>query len=128
MNMDIWVVGTLNLVFIRGSYNSIKFSKKIKECMEKLRSFCKINFVLPILFVLTLVFDKAVLYGNVAFPIIVRSSKKHCSSFLKKDLVSQKTCFKVKEIKTLKITSDYHLKTCRSLERRTILKIPSPIS
>ena len=64
--------------------------------MEKLRSFCKINFVLPILFVLTLVFDKAVLYGNVAFPIIVLSSKKPCSSFLKKDLVSQKTCFKVK--------------------------------
>ena len=28
MNMDIWVAGTLNLVFIRGSYDEIKFSKK----------------------------------------------------------------------------------------------------
>ena len=27
-NMDIWVAGTLNLVFIRGSYNEIKSSKK----------------------------------------------------------------------------------------------------
>ena len=26
VNMDIWVVGTLNLVFIRGFYNEIKFS------------------------------------------------------------------------------------------------------
>ena len=28
MNMDISAVGTLNLVFIRGFYNEIKFSKK----------------------------------------------------------------------------------------------------
>ena len=28
MSIGIWVVGTLNLVFIRGSYNKIKFSKK----------------------------------------------------------------------------------------------------
>ena len=48
----------------------------MKELLEKLRSFCKVNFVLPILFVLTLVFDKAVLYGNVAFSAIVISSKK----------------------------------------------------
>ena len=46
------------------------------EFLEKLRSFCKANFVLPILFVLTLVFDKAVLYGNAAFSRIVLSSKK----------------------------------------------------
>ena len=82
MSMDIWVVGTLNLVFVRGSYNSIKFSKKIKEFLEKRHSFCKVNFVLPILFVLTSVFSKVVLYGNVALPIIVLSSKKHCSSLL----------------------------------------------
>ena len=28
MNMDIWVVGTLTRLFIRGSYSEIKFSKK----------------------------------------------------------------------------------------------------
>ena len=49
----------------------MKLNFKKKELLEKLRSFCKVNFVLPILFVLTLVFDKAVLYGNIAFSIIV---------------------------------------------------------
>ena len=128
MSMDIWVVGTLNLVSVRGSYNSIKFSKKIKECMEKRHSFRKVNFVLPILFALTSVFSKAALYGNVALSIIVLSSKKHCSSLLKKDLVFQKTCFKVKIIKTLKIPSESHVKTCQSLEQRAVLKISSTIS
>ena len=122
MSMDIWVVGTLNLVFVRGSYNSIKFSKKIKEFLEKRHSFRKVNFVLPILFALTSVFSKAVLYGNVALSIIVLSSKKHCSSLLKKDLVFQKTCFKVKVIKTLKILSESHVKTCQSLEQRAVFK------
>ena len=28
INMDIWVIGTLNQLFIRGSYTEIKFSKK----------------------------------------------------------------------------------------------------
>ena len=28
MNMDIWVIGILNQLFIRGSYTQIKFSKK----------------------------------------------------------------------------------------------------
>ena len=28
MNMGIWVVGTTNQLFIRGSYTEIKFSKK----------------------------------------------------------------------------------------------------
>ena len=99
--------------------------QKMKEFLERLRSFCKVNFVLPILFVLTLVFDKAVLYGNVAFSIIIISSKKRYSSVLKKILVFQKTCFKFKVMKTLKIFSDCHVKACRSLERRAILKIRS---
>ena len=111
MNVNICVVGTLNLVFIRGPYN---------EFLDKFRSFCEINFVLHILFVLTLVFDKPVLYGNVAFSIIVLSSKKQYSSFLKKELVFQKTCFKAKVIKTLKIPSDDHVKTCQSLERKAM--------
>ena len=28
MNMYIWVVGKSNLIFVRGSYNEIRFSKK----------------------------------------------------------------------------------------------------
>ena len=89
----------------------------MKELLEKLRSFCKVNFVLPILFVLTLVFGKAVLYGNVAFSILLR--KKRYSSFLKKYLVFRKTCFKVKVIKTFKIPQNY-VKTCRSLLSRRL--------
>ena len=56
-NMGVWAVGTLSQLFI------ILFTK---------------------LFVLTLVSDMAVLYGNDAFSILVRSTKKRYSSFLKK--------------------------------------------
>ena len=28
INMDIWIIDTLNQLFIRGSYTQIKFSKK----------------------------------------------------------------------------------------------------
>ena len=41
--------------------------------------------------------DMAVLFGNNAFSILVLSTKKRYSSFLKKALVFQKICFKVKE-------------------------------
>ena len=92
--------------------------QKNERALGNLRSFCKVNFVLPILFVLTLVFGKAVLYGNVAFSILLR--KKRYSSFLKKYLVFRKTCFKVKVIKTFKIPKNYHVKTCRSLLSRRL--------
>ena len=91
--------------------------QKNERALGNLRSFCKVNFVLPILFVLTLVFGKAVLYGNVAFSILLR--KKRYSSFLKKYLVFRKTCFKVKVIKTFKIPQNY-VKTCRSLLSRRL--------
>ena len=38
--------------------------------------------------------------------------------------VFQKICFKVKVLKTFKISTDCHVKTCRYLKERTILKIP----
>ena len=31
MNMDTWVIGTINQLCIRGSYTQIKFSKKKKK-------------------------------------------------------------------------------------------------
>ena len=71
--------------------------------------------------------DRAVLYGNVAFTILVLLTKKRYSSFLKKVFLFQKICFKVKVLKTFKISSDYHRKTCRSLKRRATLKIPSTV-
>ena len=55
------------------------------------------------------------------------STKKQYSSFLSKVFVFQKICFKVKVFETFKISTDYHIKTCRSLKGRTILKIPSTV-
>ena len=43
------------------------------------------------------------LYGSDAFSILVLSTKKRYSSFSKKVFVFQKTCFKVKVLKTFKI-------------------------
>ena len=56
--------------------------------MTKLHSVCDMSIFtphsLPILFVITLAFGSAVLYGNIAFSITVRSTKKRYSSHLKK--------------------------------------------
>ena len=52
----------------------------------------------------------AVLYGNNTFSVIMFSTKKSCSSFLKKVFAFQKICFKVKVLKTFKIFSDCHIK------------------
>ena len=69
----------------------------------------------------------AVLYGNNAFSILVLSTKKRNSSFLKKVFVLQKICFKITVLKTFKISTDGLIKTCRSRKRRAILKIPSTV-
>ena len=45
--------------------------------------------------------------------------------FCKGFCVFQKICFKVKVPKTFKISSHYHIKTCRLLKWRAVLKIPS---
>ena len=76
------------------------------------------HFVLIILFVLTLAAE------NDTFSILVLSTKKRYSSFWKKVFVFQKICFKIKVLTTFKISIDVHIKTCRSLKRRAILKIP----
>ena len=39
----------------------------------------------------------------------------------------QKICFKVQVLKPFKISTDFHIKTCWSLKRRAILKIPSTV-
>ena len=122
MNMDIQMVGTSNQLYIRGSSTETKFSKK-----ESTELLAKLHFVLPILFVLTLASDRAVLYGNVMLSVLVLSTKKQYSSFLKRVCVFQKIYFKVKVLKSFKISSDCHIKACRSLKWRAILKIPSTI-
>ena len=69
----------------------------------------------------------AVLYGNNAFSILVLSTKKRDSSFLKKVFVFQKIYFKVEVLKTFKIFTNFHIKTCQSVTRRAILKIPRTV-
>ena len=68
-----------------------------------------VHFVFTIQFILTFASDRAVLYGNKAFSILVLSTKKRYSSFLKKGFVFKKICFKVKVLKSFKIFT-YFLK------------------
>ena len=55
---------------------------------------------------------------------LVLSAKKWYSSLLKSVYVFQKIYFKVKVLKSFKISSDCHIKACRSLKWRAVLKIP----
>ena len=62
----------------------------LKVVTAKLFVLCDRSIYVPsILFVLTLPSDVAVLYGNVAFSILLFSAKKLCSSFLRKVLLSK---------------------------------------
>ena len=69
----------------------------------------------------------AVLYGNAMLSILVLSTKNRYSSFLKRVCDFQKIYFKVKVLKSFEIFSDCHIKPCRSLKWKAILKIPSII-
>ena len=90
MNMDIWVVGTSNQLFIRDFETEIFSLDKLKQLLAKPRSLRQVHFALPILFVLTLASGRAVLYGNIAFSILVLSTKKRYSNFLKKVFIFDK--------------------------------------
>ena len=63
--MDIWVIGILNQLFKTVSYTQIKFS------LAKLRSLWEVHFLHSLQFVLTLGFDRKILYRNVALSAIV---------------------------------------------------------
>ena len=84
--------------------------------------------MLSIIFVLTMTSVAADLYGNVVFSILVLSTKERCPSFLKNVFLFQKIFSKAEVLKVFKIfidcSTDYHIKTCRSLKRRAILRIP----
>ena len=58
--------------------------------------------------ILALAFDMAVLYENDAVSILVLSTKKRYSSYLKKIFIFQKICFKVKVLKSFKISRLSH--------------------
>ena len=61
-------------------------------------------------------------YRNDAFSILVLSTKKQYSSFLKNVFVFQKICSRVKVLKTFKVSTDCLIKTYRSLTRRVFWK------
>ena len=103
-------------------YEMFLYSNQIFRNIYK-TSFLLISLYIPILSVLTLALDIVVLYGNVAFFIAVLSTKKRYSSFPLKVFIFQKTCFKVKLMKTFKISNSCHLKICQSLKWRAISEI-----
>ena len=120
MNMYIWAIGILNQLFIRDSYSQIKFSKRMKSLFfvispfGTLHSFCLNNSF----------WQGSFVWKCCAF-IPSALNQKAELQFFKKGFSFRKTCFWVKALKMFKISSDCHIKTCRSLKRRTILKIPS---
>ena len=67
---------------------------------------------------LTVASDRTVLYENVVFSILVISAKKRYSNFFEKS-------FRFSE--NAKLALIVSKKTCRSLKRAVILKIPSTI-
>ena len=82
-------------------------------------------FCVPILFVLALAFERAVLYRNVVFSIVVLSTRKQYTNFSKKVFVFQKMFnFNVRVMKIFKISCDFRKNICQSLNWRAILKIP----
>ena len=74
--------------------------KKTKQLLVKLRSV--FYFVLPTIFFLTLASHRAVLYVNVAFSMLLLSTRKLYFSLLKKIFVFQKICFNDLVLKTFK--------------------------
>ena len=122
--VQIWAFGLLvqKSTLYKRFLNWNKIFKKIKQLLAKIRFLRQVHFVVTILFVLTFASDMTIFYGNDAFSILVLSTKKLYSSFLKKVFVFHKIFFKVKLSKMFKVFSDSHIKTCRSLKQRAILK------
>ena len=94
LNMDIYIIGTSNQLFITGFQKSSSY-------WQNFRFLWSVHFVFPVLFVLTLTCDMTVLYWNNAFSTL--STNKKYSSFLKKVFVFQKICFKFSVIDCVKI-------------------------
>ena len=85
-----YIKSTINKRFLYTNWISVVV------IVTKLRSLWLVHFVLLIQFILTLAFDRVILYGNIALSIVVPSVEKRCASFLKKALVFQKFFSKLK--------------------------------
>ena len=120
MNMDmgiwIWVVSPLSQLFIRTSQTDIFFFQKNQVVSGKTPLTLISPFCVPILFVLALAFERAVLYRNVVFSIVVLSTRKQYTNFSKKVFVFQKIFnFNVRVMKIFKISCDFRKNICQSL-------------
>ena len=65
-------------------------------------------------------------YGSDTFSMVILSTKKQCSIFLK-GFRFLENLFQIKVLKTFKVSSICHIKTCRSLKRKAILDFPSTV-
>ena len=131
MNYLKWQCAVADIFVVASSaykyWYSTNGSQYANHCQDITKKQFKAHFVVTILIVLTLASDLTVLHENDAFSILVLSTKKRNSSFLKKIFVFQKIYFKFKLLKTFNIFTDCHIKACQSLKQRAILKIPSTV-
>ena len=97
----------LNKMFLYSGKFSRKWCSQGQKCILCDRSIL----YLPFNLFSTLAFGRVVLYGNVSLSFVELWTKKWSSSFLRKVLVFQKSCFKVKVLKRFKILNDSHVKT-----------------
>ena len=105
-NVEIWVVDASNQLFIRDSLIKTEFSKKYISYWKN-SILCDTSILYsPFHILFPHSSDKVVLYKNVKFSALVLSTKKGYSSVLKKVFAFQKICFKVKVLKTFKVSSD----------------------
>ena len=100
-NMDIWVIGALNQIFIRNSYTQIFFSEN--TVVIGISTFFVIDPICTLLlFVLKLTFDRAILYGNRTLSIVILSTTIWSAKFLKKVSFFRKFVSKLKNWKCSK--------------------------
>ena len=100
-NMDIWVIGTLNQIFIRNSYTQNFFSEN--AVVIGISTFFVIDAICTLLlFVLKLTFDRAILYGNRTLSIVILSTTIWSANFLKKVSFFRKFVSKLKNWKCSK--------------------------
>ena len=88
MNMDFWVVGTSNQLFIAGYYTETNFQKNMADT-GKTTFFVIGPFCTPHSIRLNIDFwesERVFVYGYVTLSIVVLSNTKRFSSFLKKRL------------------------------------------
>ena len=124
--MDIWVFGTSNQLLMRDSSTPTKFSKEKENSYSQNSVLCA-TFVLYSPFYLSEHWPLRELdcMEMLCFQSQYSELKIGTPVFCKGFCVFQKICFKGKVPKTFKISSLYHIKTCRLLKWRAVLEIPS---